>query len=389
MKLEFLFWLSLGLLAFTYAVYGIFIWLVNRIFKPGKIISDVAGELPEVAILIAAYNEEDVIASKICNTLQLDYPASKLHVYVVSDGSNDSTNAIVSSFSNVTLLFESARKGKTAAINRAMTFIKEPITVFTDANVMLNKMALAKMVTHYIDPDTGGVSGEKRVIEEGVDSASATEGLYWKYESFLKREDARMSTLVGAAGELFSIRTNLYEALPENTLLDDFMISMGIILRNYRIAYEPDAFATELPSLNINEEYKRKVRIGAGGIQSLLRLPQLLNPFRFGLLSFQYFFHRFMRWTFAPILIVLAYVLNMMLVTEGIGYAVLFELQTIFHIASLVGWYCERKNIKVKLFFVAYYFNFMHFCIVAGWFKYLKGGQKAAWDKSTRVVSLS
>lgn len=389
MNLELLFWLSVGLLAFTYAGYGVVIWGVNKIIKPERVISETEEELPDVAILIAAYNEEDFIAAKICNTMQLDYPSSKLHIYVISDGSTDRTNAIIGTFENVTLLYEPARKGKTAAINRAMNFVNQPITVFTDANVMLNKLALAKMVTHYTDPETGGVSGEKRVIDEGVDSASSTEGLYWKYESFLKKEDARMSTLVGAAGELFSIRTNLYEALPENTLLDDFMISMGIILKNYRIAYEPDAYATELPSLNIAEEYKRKVRIGAGGIQSLIRLPQLLNPFKFGLLTFQYFFHRFMRWTFAPVLIVTAYVLNMMLVTEGIIYAVLFELQTIFHIASFVGWYCERKKIKVKLFFVAYYFNFMHFCIVAGWFKYLKGGQNAAWDKSTRIISLS
>lgn len=385
--MEIIFWVSFLFIAFVYAGYGLVVWLANKILGSKAICQYPVDELPEIAVLIAAYNEEDIIKEKISNTLSLNYPQEKLKIYVISDGSNDDTNDIVKSFSRVELMFVQRRKGKTAAINRVMPFINEPVTVFTDANVMLNTDALLEIVKHYADEKIGGVSGEKRVAVTGA-SAAAAEGLYWKYESFLKNEDAKLNSLVGAAGELFSIRTTLFEDLPEDTLLDDFMISMNIIRKGFKIAYEPNAYASENPSLNIKEEYIRKVRISAGGLQSVLRLKDFINPANYGLLSFQYFFHRFSRWMITPVLIPMAFIANVFIAGQSDFYAAILVAQILFHAAALMGYYFESKNLRIKLLFIPYYFNFMHYCIVAGWIKYLSGNQQAAWQKSSRLATV-
>lgn len=384
--MEKIFLFSAGFLFFIYGGYGILLWVVNRLFKNGQLAETTDEELPHVAVVIAAYNEEPIIESKIKNTLALNYPSDKLHIYLVSDGSTDKTNEIASRFKEVTILWSSLRRGKTAAINRAMKLISEPVTVFTDSNVMLNSGALINMVVHYADPYVGGVSGEKQVVDSADANASSTEGLYWKYESFLKHEDAKLSTLVGAAGELFSVRTALYEPIPDDTLLDDFIISMNIIRKGYRIAYEPTAYARELPSVNLNEEFKRKVRISAGGLQSVFRLPDLLNIFRYGVFTFQYLIHRVSRWILSPLLIVLAFISNAFIAFDSLQYLVLFEFQICFHICALAGWYCESKGIKIKALFVPFYFNFMHVCIVAGWFRYFSGKQDVRWQKAERLL---
>lgn len=386
--MELLFWISIITIAFVYIGYGILIKMLNLTldFKKKKYIQ--LTNLPDVALIIAAYNEQEIINDKIINSLSINYPKNLLKIYVVSDGSNDATNEIVRKHPFVKLIWQSERSGKTAAINRAMQFVTEKVTVFTDANVMLNANAILNLVKHYAHEKIGGVSGEKRVLSPKNGASASTEGLYWKYESFLKNEDAKLSSLVGAAGELFSIRTDLFKPLPNDTLLDDFMISLNIIRKGYFIAYEPNAFAIENPSSNLIEEYKRKVRISAGGLQSIIRSFEILNPFRYGILSFQYFFHRFSRWILTPILIPIAFISNIVLATQiphnNLYVAFLFS-QIIFHLAGVVGWSLEKRNIRIKLLFIPFYFDFMHYCIIVGWFKYISGNQKVTWEKATRL----
>lgn len=383
--MEIILFIAIGFLVFIYAGYGFLITGINRFRKNRAPEISGADELPEVAVVIAAYNEENVIREKIENTLSLNYPADKLKIYLIADGSNDATTSIAASFEQVKLFWQPERCGKTAAINRLMPFIAEPVTIFTDANVFLNKEAILHMVMHYRDPKTGAVSGEKRVIASSELNAAATEGLYWKYESYLKKEDARLRSLAGAAGELFSIRTALYRMMPADTLLDDFMISMEIIRQGYRIAYAPDAYAMETPSLNIAEEYKRKVRIGAGGVQSVLRTLDFLNPFAYGIFTLQYFFHRFSRWIVAPLLIPLVFILNGCIARQNDFLAVLFLLQIVFHAAALLGWWMEQRGKRSKWLFVPFYFDFMHFSVLIGWIRYFSGTQNVTWKKAVRM----
>ena len=382
----YIFWISIAGLLMIYAGYGLVLMIINALRKNNKEEAHEAYSiLPEVAILIAAYNEDEIIKAKIENTQALDYPKDKLKIYVIADGSNDKTVEIASSFEGVRVLHRYERKGKSAAINRAMEYINEPITIFTDANVMINTNALRAVVKRYEDPKTGGVSGEKVDMHDERAAAASTEGAYWKYESFLKKNDAELSTIVGAAGEMFSIRTELFEDIAEDTLLDDFMISMSIVRKGYAIKYEPTAFASEKPSFDIDEEYKRKVRIAAGGIQSVLRNLDFCNPVQHGVIAMQFLIHRVSRWTIAPVLIVSALIANLFLLSEGPVYIVIFFLQMAFHMAALAGYYMSKRQTKVKALHIPFYFDFMHYCVVAGWLRYSSGRQKAVWQKATRL----
>ena len=289
-----LFWIGLAIVFYTYVGYGVVIYLLSKLKRRTRtLIDQTDNRLPEITVLIAAYNEENYIEEKIVNTLQLDYPKNKMSIFVVTDGSTDSTPDLVKKFHAVKLFHEPARKGKIHAVNRVMKAVDTTIIVFSDANTLLNKQALRNIVRHYQDPTVGGVAGEKRIFKKEEDNASgAGEGIYWKYESFLKKKDAEVYSIVGAAGELFSVRTKLYQEPAENIIIEDFYLSMKIAASGYRFMYEPEAYAIETASANVDEEWKRKVRICAGGFQAMAKLAHVMNPFRYGILSFQYISHR-------------------------------------------------------------------------------------------------
>jgi len=383
------FWISLFIIIYTFVGYGFLLFFlvrIKRIFKKNYLFSDSA-ELPTVTILIAAYNEENIIEEKIKNTLELDYPKDKTQIIFITDGSSDSTPNKITAHQDVLLLHKDLRTGKMAAIKRAMPSVTNEIIVFTDANTFLNKSAIKELVKHYQNEKVGAVAGEKRImVEELADASSAGEGFYWKYESLLKRWDYELYSNVGAAGELFSIRTKLYQPVESDTIIDDHMIAMRIAENGYLIAYEPEAYAMETASANTKEELKRKVRIAAGGIQSILRLKKAANPFYYPLLTFQYISHRVLRWTVTPFLLIAALVLNGIIAykTDIFFYKTLFIAQILFYILSLLGMFFERKNIRIKAFFIPYYFCVMNYAVVAGIIRFYRKNQSAAWEKSQR-----
>jgi cellulose synthase/poly-beta-1,6-N-acetylglucosamine synthase-like glycosyltransferase len=275
-----------------------------------------------------------------------------------------------------------------AAIKRAIPFIKGEITVFTDANTFLNQLAIHELVKHYQNPKVGAVAGEKRIsVDKAADASAAGEGFYWKYESLLKKWDYELYSNVGAAGELFSIRTNLYQPIESDTIIDDHMIAMRIAEKGYLIAYEPKAYAVETASADSKEELKRKIRIAAGGIQSILRLKNAANPFHNTMLTFQYFSHRVLRWAITPWLMLLVFLLNGMICLQNPNislYKVVFLAQILFYVASILGYFLESKKIKIKILFIPFYFSMMNYAAIAGTFRYFKGKQSAAWEKSKR-----
>lgn len=387
--MKILFWISIAVIFYTFFGYGILLFLLvrlRRFFMGKRIIPENDALLPTLTVIVAAYNEEDFIAEKIKNTLALRYAEDKINYIFVTDGSTDRTPEIVSQFSQISLLHVAARSGKIAAIDKAMKKVETEIVTFTDANTFLNQDALLNICRHFSDPSVGAVAGEKRVhIAEKAD-ATAGEGFYWKYESKLKTWDSELYSTVGAAGELFSIRTNLYNPVKPDTVLDDFMISMLIAKQGYRIVYEPEAWAAESGTQNIAQELKRKIRIAAGGIQSIVRLKALINPFRYPLLSFQYISHRVLRWTVTPFFMIAALVLNVALVYSAKEnlYRALLILQVMFYTLSLTGWLLEKKELRIKLLFIPYYFVMMNFAVVAGIQRYCFSGQSAVWEKAKR-----
>lgn len=380
-----LFWLFFGLILYTYIGYGVIVWLLLKAGAGQRPPRPTAQFEPEVTLLIAAYNEKAWIEEKVANCRALDYPAEKLTIMFITDGSTDGTPDLLRACSGITVLHEPQRGGKTAALNRAMNFVKTPFVVFTDANTMLNPEAVGNIVRHYSDPAVGCVAGEKRISQSDRDAASgAGEGIYWKYESFLKKNDARLWSAVGAAGELFSVRTELFEELENDTLLDDFMISLRIAARGYRVMYEPEAYASEAPSAGLKEEMKRKIRICAGGIQSILRLTSLLNPLPHPVLWFEYVSHRVLRWTLTPLALIGLLVTSIVLLGHHPLYLFFFAAQVVFYLMALAGWLMEERKIRLKPLFIPLYFTMMNVAVFLGFYRYITGTQSAVWDKAKR-----
>ncbi len=387
--MQIIFWISLFIIVYTYVGYAVvlfFIIKILRIFRKKKTF-DPNYELPSVTLIVAAYNEEYCIEEKIKNTIALEYPANKVNFIFITDGSTDKTPEIIARYPSIQLMHQSGRSGKIVAVHRAMQEVHTEVAVFTDANTLLNKEALINICRHYQDPNVGAVAGEKRVQIDDSGDATAGEGFYWKYESKLKAWDSELFSVVGAAGELFSVKTSLYIPVPEDTLLDDFMISMLIAEKGYRIVYEPDAYATETASANTKEELKRKVRIAAGGIQSFLRLTGLLNPLKYPVLFFQYLSHRILRWTITPFLMIFCFILNFYIVLAMEGdwkYQLILVVQVVFYGFALLGWIMQSRSIKVKIFFIPYYFCMMNYAVFAGIKRYMSSSQSVLWEKAKR-----
>lgn len=390
--LKILFWTSLIIVVYTYAGYGLLLWLlvtIKRMVK-GKprhweLPDDDA--LPHVTFLVCAYNEQDMVEAKVENTRQLDYPKDKLHLMWVTDGSTDDTNTRLREYSDIEIVYSPERRGKTAALNHGISLITSEITVMTDANTMVNREAIREMVRCLQDPQVACVAGEKRVLSRNEGQMAAQgEGLYWKYESALKRMDSELYSAMGAAGELNAIRTALYRPMPENALLDDFVMSMRMVGEGHRIAYTSQAYAMEYGSANLEEESKRKRRIAAGGLQSSWWLRSLMNPLRYPLVAFQFVSHRVLRWSITPLALFLLIPLNtaLVLLKGGTAYTVIWILQILFYLAALGGLYLERIGRRSKLLYAAYYFLFMNANVVEG-MKYLcthQGG--GTWEKAKR-----
>jgi cellulose synthase/poly-beta-1,6-N-acetylglucosamine synthase-like glycosyltransferase len=389
---EVIFWTGMFVVFYAYIGYGLVLYVLvrlKRIFLPKLILQPEA--LPEVTFIVCAFNEADWIEEKIANSIALDYPRDRIRFFFVTDGSNDATPDLVRQFPYPAdvrwqLLHEPERRGKIAAFQRAMPYVTTPIVISTDANTLVNPEAVHNMVWHFSDPRVGAVAGEKRISMDDRDAAnSAGEGIYWKYESALKKWDAELWSVVGAAGELFAFRTSVYENVPMDTIVEDFYLTMNIARKGYRVEYAPDAYAVESSSASVGEELKRKIRIAAGGIQAIVRLAPLLNIFRYGLLSFQYISHRVLRWTLAPVFLPVLFVVNIYLALNGsMIYEALLAAQIFFYACSLAGLILEQRKLKIKIFFVPYYFCMMNYSMYAGFLRYLRGGQSVLWEKAKR-----
>jgi len=383
--LEVVFWVLAGLVFYTYIGYGILMVLLVKIFGKRKVVDIEEEELPTVTLFVAAYNEMAYLKEKVGNFKSLDYPKDKVQILFVTDGSDDGSEKYLASLPNVEVQHVSARGGKIGALNRGFQFVKNEIIIYSDANTTLNNKSLKNIVRHFKNESVGCVAGEKRIIQKEGDNASgAGEGLYWKYESFLKKLDSDFYSAVGAAGELFAIRKSLHQEVEADTLLDDFIISMRIAAQGMQIVYESEAYAQELPTANVEEELKRKVRISAGGLQSVARLRHLLNIFKYGRLSFMYISHRVFRWVLCPLALLFLMGINVSLLGEMI-YNLLFVGQVTFYTLAVLGYVNRFNKTQRKMYLVPFYFAFMNWSVFMGAFRQLKGAQSVLWEKSVRA----
>jgi cellulose synthase/poly-beta-1,6-N-acetylglucosamine synthase-like glycosyltransferase len=383
--LAIIFWILLVLVFYSYIGYAFVISLVIP-FKKKRNKEIYLKELPEITLVIASYNEEKILTAKMDNIQQLNYPAEKLFIIVVTDGSLDNSNAILSNYKKIQVIHEPERKGKVAALNKAMRFVKTPFVVFNDANTLLNTESIFCLIQHFSNEKVGAVAGEKKIID--ITGLGTAEGWYWKYESLMKKLDASFYSVINAAGELFAMRTHLYNQLNEQVILDDFILSMSICLRGYKIAYEPNAYAIEMPGISLKEEQQRKIRIATGAFQSLKILPfkkMLNNP----VLLFQFFSRRWLRWVICPPAIIIILFINILLsfFYTNVLYDYLLFMQLIFYIAAGIGWLLMRRNHAFVLTTIPFYFLFMNFCMLQGAYIFLLNKQTVLWSKAERTVA--
>ena len=395
MILSLLFWGFLFILFYTYVGYALLLWFfvaIKKLSSRRNISSKDYGYEPEVCLFVTAFNEKDYINQKVNNAFSLDYPKEKNQYVWVTDGSDDGSPEMLKKIEELEVYHQPERRGKMHAMNRGMKFVKAPIVIFSDSNTVLGKQSIREIVECFSKSEVGCVAGEKRIVQKDEEAAAgAGEGLYWKMESWIKRKDWELNSAVGAVGELFAIRTDLFEEVEPDTLLDDFVISLRIAQRGYKIAYAPNAYAEETASLNVKEELKRKVRIAAGGIQTIIRLKGLLNPFKNGVLSWQYLSHKVLRWAIAPPALFLLFIVNFLLVVTANSweannfYALVLYLQLVCYMAAGLGWYFENKKVRLKALFVPYYFVMINYASILGIIRYAKGRQSVNWEKSKRA----
>lgn len=356
MLLEASFWVPLSLIASTYAVYPALMWLAGRRRLSRQLPLPQRTTWPSVTLVIAAYNEEKVIAQKIENSLALDYPADKLEIMVVSDESTDRTDEIGRSYEDrgVVLARQSPRRGKSAGLTNAVPGARGEILVFSDANSMYRPDAIKHLVVPFDDANTGYVVGAQIYDAEDSSSVSRSENLYWNIELAIKAGESVVGSVVGGDGAIFALRKELFEPLRDDDL-SDFVTPLRIVSRGFKGVFEPAAICAEETAQDYGGEYRRKVRIVNRALRTVLRVPQALNPFRVGLFAFQLFFHKVVRW-FVPYLMILCLISSLLLVLGGYGWIYVLALAGQLLGYSLAWQFSRRPDSGLPLASVCYYF---------------------------------
>jgi cellulose synthase/poly-beta-1,6-N-acetylglucosamine synthase-like glycosyltransferase len=381
------FWTCLALVVYTYFGYPLLIWALSRGFgefgspPPGE---DRDTDLPSVSLLIAAYNEEAEIRKSIESALALDYPAGKLEIVIASDGSSDATPAIVRRYAprGVRLLDYKERRGKAEVLNSAFTELKGDVVLLSDANTKIEPGALRRIVRWFRDPRVGVVCG-KLVLRDGRGSRNA-DGLYWKYETFLKKCEGRLGGLLGANGGIYAIRRELHYPIPADTIIDDFIIPLQAKLHTgCVIVHDSRAVAYEETPETIGAEFKRRSRIGAGGFQSISMLWPLLHP-RHGWTAFTFLSHKLLRWL-CPFSLIGLLACNLCLVGEPF-YRVALLAQFAFYLTAFAAMWLPPGIRLLKPLRLTTMFAGMNVALLFGFARWLLGTQKAAWERTARLA---
>src|SRR5258706_6998531 len=379
--LEGAFFVSAAVLVYHYLLYPALVIACASLVRPKSV--PPPATWPPVSFIIAAYNEERVIAGKIRNTIALDYPGHRPEIIVVSDGSNDETESLVRSFAprGVVSLHESQRRGKTAALNRAVKRAGGDIVVFSDANNDFAPDAISKLVLPFGDPGVGGVCGAKRIKPAAERQSSMGDGLYWRYESAVKCAESRLGTITSADGEIFAVRRHLYRAVPEHIINDDQQITLDLVKQGYRVRYAPDACSYEFASIHIRDDFHVKVRMVAGGFQTLVENAAALFPLR-SWFAWAFFSHKTLRWL-TPLFLILALVTSAALSAKPLYQAALAAQLTFYGLALAGYWRIGRAKLPATTY-IPLYFTTMNLAALCGLFRFLRRSQTVHWRKAQR-----
>ena len=374
----------IGLISFlgiaqTYILYplSLFLFGKNRQVKPALSTNF------DIAVVIAAYNEENVIEKKIQSVLATSYPLDKLVIYVGSDASTDRTNEIVANFAtqypNVQLKIFQGRTGKAGIINSIIEQCKEELLILTDANVFFTPSTIPNLVRHFSEKETHQVCANILKISDRNENIQALEKGYLLVENQIKlRESASWGFVMGAEGGCYAIRRQAYTPIPPNFFMDDFFVTMSVIANKGCVIFDAEAICYEDLPTESTEEFKRKIRISIGNFQNLVAFKKLLWPF-WSAIAYSFISHKILRWL-TPFFLILLFLVSFLLSFDSFFFQVLALVQCVLFLSPLAIPYL--KWMKPALF-VAHFYN-MNLALLIGFFRYLKGVKSSVWQPTPR-----
>jgi cellulose synthase/poly-beta-1,6-N-acetylglucosamine synthase-like glycosyltransferase len=398
--MKLIFWISAGWVFYTYVGYPALLLILASMWQVTTDLRFLLGRRnrrrrrdaaapAQVTVCFSAYNEGSVIAAKMRNCGELEYPAANLEILVGCDGCSDRTAALARAarLPNARILEFRERSGKPAVINRLAEQANGDILVFTDANTMIHPDALRQLLRHFSDPEVGCVCGELRL--RPVQGGAPTEGIYWRYEVFLKFLESRLNMVLGANGALFAVRRELFEPVPQLGVIDDFLIAMRVRAKGFRIVYDPEAVGEEELAPDVRHEFKRRVRIGAGNFYALRYTSGLLNPAA-GMVALAYWSHKVFRWI-APIHMAAALITATLLAGDPF-YATCALAGAAIGVWAWLGYRLELRKergafFRRALFTFPYYFLSMHIALLFGLVKSMRGTQTVIWNPTVREMA--
>lgn len=382
---------AIGLIVYAYAVYPLAIALLarRRHTRPAGNSVDAVTRRPEdwpfVSLIIAAYKEEGIILQRLNNALFMDYPADRLEIIIGCDGNEDRTGDLVRTVGDarIRLLQFPARRGKPSVLNDCVAAARGDVLAFSDANTFWDRDALKQLVRHFQEERVGGVCGQ--LILTDPETGANVDGVYWKYENFLKRCEGKIGALLGFNGAIYAIRRELWEPIPAHSIVDDFLIGMRIYLRQRTLVFEENAVANEESAPSMQAEFHRRARIGAGGFQSLGWLLPLLHP-RYGAVAFAFWSHKVLRW-FCPALMLAALGANLVLVARP-PYAALLAGQVLFYGLALAGSRLPGNRLAGRVARLCSMFVGMNAALAVGFWRWASKSQSGAWKRTARSGEL-
>ena len=380
-----IFWASIAFLFYAYGGFALLVGLVGLVQRRGVRKLPIT---PSVSLIIAAYNEEKVIAERLENALAMDYPRDRLQILVASDGSTDGTDDIVASYaSRGVLLLSLPRRGKIRTLNAAVARATGKILVFTDANIMCRADTLRALVANFADASVGGVAGHTTyTLDPASESSSYGERLYWRYDTWLKTLESQTGSIVSAHGGLYAIRRVLFRPIPDGAVTDDFAISTLVVAQGYRLVFEPEALATEVAVPEAQREFRRRVRLMTRGLRGVFLRRRLLNPRKYGFYSIVLASHKLAR-RLVPVSLAILGVASLAAWSHGPLYQAAVLAQAFFYGMASVGYLLRRSPMgRLRLLYIPFYYCMANVACSVAWVHALRGRRIEVWQPQRQSI---
>ena len=371
------FWICVGLLAYVYLGYPLFVYLVSVLFPRSVKFGEIE---PHVTVLITAFNEEAALPGKLENTLEIDYPTRKLEILVASDGSTDRTDEIVKEYGDrgVKLFRQEGRVGKTMTQNNAVVQATGEIILFSDATTLYNKDVFRSILPAFADESVGCVAGRLVYVDEDQSTVGKGARSYWSYETFLKIAESRACSLIGASGCLYAVRRSSYEPMYAEAC-SDFLICTSIYRKGLRSVFAPDAVCYEHTNRIATDELRMRVRVISQTFTDLWRNRDMFNPAKSGFFAVELISHKVLRYA-VPFILLVLFSVNVILARQTIFYDSALAMQVLFYVLALAGWLLERAGKRVGLLAMPLYFVLANLASVLAFYNFLRGETYTRWD---------